>query len=67
MAVFKLNRMAFKAHTAAEAGNTAAYYNGVSWQERLEIALYLNSIAYNYPLTAPPRLNKTRFSAKSRT
>jgi hypothetical protein len=62
---FRLNRSAFKAHTALEAANHAAYYKKLSWQERLQITAYLNSIAYNYPLNDPPRIDKTKFSAKS--
>jgi hypothetical protein len=67
MAPFRLNRTAFRAHTATEAANHASYYKTVSWQERLLIAAYLNSVAYNYPENAPPRLDRTKFTAKSRS
>ncbi len=66
MASFSLNRTAFKAHTAKDAANHAAYYKKLSWQERLKVASYLISVAYNYPENNPPELDKTKFSVKSR-
>lgn len=66
MASYKLDRTAFKAQTVEEAANHAAYYKGLSWQERLQIAAYLNSIAFNYPLNNPPKMDKTSFKASSR-
>ena len=64
---FILDRTAFKAQTVAEAANHAAYYKQKSWQERLRIAEYLNSVAFNYPLDNPPKMDKTKFKARSRT
>ncbi len=63
---YRLDRTAFKARTAAEASNHAAYYKKLTWQERLRIANYLNSVAYNYPENEPPRMDKTVFSARGR-
>jgi hypothetical protein len=65
MPAFRLDRSAFKAQTAASAADHAAYYKKLSWQERLRITAYLNSIAYNYPLNNPPRIDKTIFNVKS--
>lgn len=65
--MFKFDRTAFKAHTATEATKThSAYYKGLSWQERLRIADYLNSIAFNYPVGSPPKMDRTKFAAKAR-
>jgi len=63
MSTFRLDRSAFKAQTAEEAANHASYYAKLTWQERLAIAAYLNSVAYNYPLHNPPKMDKTRFKA----
>ncbi len=60
---FRLDRTAFKAQSAQDTANHAAYYARLTWQERLKIAAYLNSIAYNYPLNNPPRMDKTKFKA----
>lgn len=61
---YSLDRTAFKAHTAQEAGNHSAFYKSKSGKERL--AGYLNSMAFNYPLNDPPRMDKTFFRTKER-
>lgn len=62
---FKLDRTAFKAHTHKEAADHASIYKKLSWQDRLRVAAYLNSVAYNFDLNNPPRLDRTKFSVKS--
>lgn len=65
--MFKLDRTAFKAHTATEATKMHAdYYRSISWQERLRIADYLNSIAFNYPAGSPPKMDRTKFVPTAR-
>ncbi len=66
MSSYRLDRTAFKAQTATEAANHTTYYKNLTWQERLRIANYLNSIAYNYPENEPPRIDKTIFKARTR-
>lgn len=66
MAFNRLDRNAFKAQTAEEASNHSSYYKHLSWQERLVIANYLNSIAFNYPENNPPKLDRTKFAARAR-
>jgi hypothetical protein len=67
MSSYWLDRTAFKAQTAEDASKEdAAYYRTPTWQERLRIANYLNSVAYNYPENEPPRLDRTIFEARSR-
>jgi hypothetical protein len=44
MSEFRLDRTKFKAQTADEAANHAVYYQSLTWQERLKIANYLNSL-----------------------
>ncbi|WP_461449335.1 hypothetical protein [Mucilaginibacter sp.] len=66
MSSYRLDRTAFKAQTAEEAADHATYYKTLTWQERLRIANYLNSIAYNYPENEPPKVDKTAFSVRSR-
>ncbi len=63
---YKLDRTAFKAQTLEEASNHTTYYKNLSWKERLNVSAYLNSIAFNYPLDTPPRIDKTKFGVKSR-
>lgn len=65
--MYSLDRTAFKAHTADEAAKShATYYKGLTWQERIRIANYLNSIAFNFPENNPPKLDRTKFSARAR-
>lgn len=66
MKIFRMDRTAFKAQTAVEAANHAPYYAQLSWQERLQIALYLNSVAFNFSPDNPPKMDKTKFKARSR-
>lgn len=67
MSSYRLDRTAFRAQTADEASKEdAAYYKTLTWQERLRIANYLNSIACNYPENDPPRMDKTIFEARAR-
>ncbi|WP_293307507.1 hypothetical protein [Pedobacter sp. UBA5917] len=65
--MYRLDRTAFSAQTAEEASKAdRIYYKNLSWQERLRIANYLNSIAYNYPENTPPKMDKLAFSVRSR-
>ena len=65
MSNFRLNRTTFKGQTAKEASNHSAYYQKLDWKERLRIAHYLNSIAFNFPLDNPPKMDKKVYSVKS--
>lgn len=65
MSLFRLDRTAFSAQTADEAADHSQYYKILDWKERLAISAYLNSIAYNYPLDNPPRMDKTKFRARN--
>ncbi len=67
MSEFRLDRTAFKAQTAAEAADHKQYYQNLTVKERLRIAHYLNSIAYNFPIDNPPQMDKTKFSVRSRS
>jgi outer membrane protease len=64
---YRLDRTAFKAQTVDEATKAdAAYSKTLTWQERLKISNYLNSVAYGYSENDPPRLDKTIFKAIAR-
>jgi len=63
---YHLDRSAFKAQSLEEASNHAIYYSRLTWKERLEIAGYLNSVAFDYPLADPPKMDRTLFKARSR-
>ncbi|MEZ0453754.1 hypothetical protein ABTW24_19340 [Sphingobacterium thalpophilum] len=65
MKAFRLDRSAFKAHSAEDAAKHAKYYADLSWQLRLEIAFYLNSVAYNFPIDSLPKVDKSKFKVSS--
>ncbi len=64
MSSYPLNRTKFKAQTATEAANHSTYYQSLTWQERLKVANYLISVAFNYPENKPLRLDRTKFFAR---
>lgn len=63
---FLLNRNEFKASNASTKVNYGKIYEGKSTLELLEIAGYLNSIAYNYLDGSPPTMDKTIFKVRTR-
>ena len=63
---YRLDRTAFQARNASERINYGKEHGKLTWQERMRIHQYLNSIAYGYDLDNPPRMDKTVFSARSR-
>lgn len=67
MKSYKLDRNAFKAQTAEEASHLYQYWKDQSYTERLRAAFYLNSVAFNFNIEVPPRLDKTFFRMKGRS
>ena len=66
MKPYKLDRFAFKMQTAEEAANNYNYWITKSPEERLKAAFYLNSIAYNFDINNPPRMDKSFFQVRIR-
>jgi hypothetical protein len=65
--MYRLDRTAFRAQIAKEASKAdQIYYKNISWQERLKIANYLNSVAFNYPENDLPIMDNFIFSTRSR-
>ena len=62
---FRLDRTAFHAGTHEE---TEAYHRRTqpaTMAERLRAAAYLNSVAFNFDLNHPPRLDRAAFSCRA--
>ncbi len=57
--MYKLDRTAFKSQSANEPSSHASYWKKQSAEERLKAAMYLNSVAFNYDFSNPPRMDKT--------
>lgn len=64
--MYKFSRTTFKAMTANEADDEMKNTSKLSSKERLGIVFYLNSIAYNFKVDSPPKIDRTAFEAKSR-
>lgn len=62
----KLDRSAFKHQTLQEASYNLEYWKGQSYEKRLEAANYLNSVAYNFDVNNPPRVDRTYFRIRKR-
>lgn len=58
-AEFRLDRTVFRAMNVEQADKEMTNYASLSWQERLAVAYYLNSVAYNFPLNNPPNIDRT--------
>ena len=61
---YKLDKSSFSAMTLKEADDEMNNYKNETWQERLRIANYLNSIAFQFPLNNPPRMDKLHFEMR---
>lgn len=57
---YRLDRNAFKAQTFEEEQRTKTFAEA-SYLERLRISFYLNSIAFNFDVNNPPKMDKTVF------
>lgn len=65
--MYGLDRTAFRAQIAKEASKAdQIYYKNILWQERLKIANYLNSVAFNYPENDLLIMDNFIFSTRSR-
>ncbi len=65
MGFLKLNRTAFKAQTLTEAAKHSEYYKTITWQQRLSVTAYLNSVAYKYNANTPPKMDRNQFHVKN--
>lgn len=64
---FRLDRTAFHASTHKETAKHHALNQPETIIERLQAVAYLNSVAFNYDLTNPPKLDRTAFAAHRHT
>ncbi len=62
----KLDKTAFRHQTVEEASHNFAFWKMQSLEKRLEAANYLNSVAYNFDVDNPPRVDRTYFRIRKR-
>jgi hypothetical protein len=60
---YRLDKQHFEKLTLIEADSAWNDNSQLHWEERLELVLYLNSIAYGYAGNPSPKMDKTVFEA----
>ncbi len=66
MTPYCLDRKIFKIQNAEDAGHNYLYWKNQPLKERLRAAFYLNSVAYNFDINNPPKMDKNYFEIRSR-
>ncbi len=62
--MFRLDRTVGKGQSHDEAANQSTYWKSKTVDERLIGSMYLNSVAYNFDINNPPRLDRTIFRTR---
>lgn len=58
----KMDKTVFDMHKKEFEPTDYLFWQSKTIKERLEAAAYLNSIAYNYDINNPPKMDKTIFT-----
>ena len=66
MAAYKQDRTAFVHQTKEQATSQQEYWLAKTVNERMQAAFYFNSVAYNFDINNPPRMDKTFFTIRKR-
>ncbi|HRG38899.1 MAG TPA: hypothetical protein PK289_10240 [Bacteroidia bacterium] len=61
--MFKFDRSYSKSSNHKTFVKESEHYKGFTIQQIAEVFLYLQSVAYNYDLSNPPRMDKTIYSS----
>jgi hypothetical protein len=56
--MFKLDRSVHKTYNLKQIQTESENYAYLTLEERFEVFAYLQSVAYNYKLNSPPRMDK---------
>ena len=62
MKEYRMDRTVFAMQTFKESDDKRAYWLTRTPTERLQAAFYLNSVAYNFDLHNPPKMDRTVFA-----
>ncbi len=60
----KMDRSAFRMGSHREAEDNRAYWADKSLSDRLDAANYLNSVAFNFDKSNPPKLDRSFFNMR---
>ena len=61
---FKLDRTSFTKQSIEEADKTTAFWLKKPIETRLAASFYLNSVAFNFDINNPPKMDKNVFSMR---
>ncbi len=61
---YKLDRTAFSMHALEDNKPSIEYWKDKTLSERLAASFYLNSVAFNFDIENPPRMDRTVFSMR---
>ena len=61
---YRLDRTKFKMQTFQEADNQYAYWRTKTPVERLRASYYLISVAFNFDINNPPRIDRSVFKMR---
>ena len=61
---YKLDRSAFSMGSMKVQEPAATYWKTKTPEERLRASFYLNSVAFNFDISNPPKLDRTVFSMR---
>ncbi len=62
--MFRLNKSVHKTYNFQQLQKESANYYNLNTEERFEVFAYLQSIAYNFKIGNPPKMDKTIHSAR---
>ena len=62
--MFKFDRNYSKSSNHKTSVKESEHYKGFTLQQIAEVFMYLQSVAYNYDLNSPPKMDKTIYSSR---
>ena len=62
--MFRLDKSAHKVYNLQQQQKESANYSDFSIEEKFKVFVYLQSIAYNFKIENPPKMDKTIHSTR---
>lgn len=62
--MFRLDKSVHKTYNLLQVQKESANYSGFSLEEIVKVFTYLQSVAYNYKVDSPPKMDKTIHSVR---
>jgi hypothetical protein len=62
--MFRLDKNAHKTYNLKQIQNESENYSHLTPEEKFKVFAYLQSVAYNYDLNSPPKMDKTVHSCR---